>query len=29
MKLESIALHHGFESKKNAQKAATDPIYHT
>ena len=29
MKLESIALHHGYESKKNDQKAATVPIYQT
>src|SRR6056300_708838 len=29
MKLESIALHHGYESKKNDQKAATVPIYKT
>ena len=29
MKLESIALHHGYESKNNDQKAATVPIYQT
>ena len=29
MKLESIALHHGYESKNNDQKAATTPIYQT
>ena len=29
MKLESIALHHGYESRTNDQKAATDPIYQT
>ena len=26
MKLESIALHHGYESEKNDQKSATIPI---
>ena len=29
MKLESIALHHGYESKNNDQKSATTPIYQT
>ena len=29
MKLESIALHHGYESEKNDQKSATTPIYQT
>ncbi len=29
MKLESIALHHGYESEKNDQKAASTPIYQT
>ncbi len=29
MKLESIALHHGYESDKNDQKSATTPIYQT
>ena len=29
MKLESIALHHGYESEKNDQKSATIPIYQT
>jgi len=27
MKLETIALHHGYDSDKNDQKAATTPIY--
>ena len=26
MKLESIALHHGYESEKNDQKSATTPF---
>ena len=29
MKLETIALHHGYDSDKNDQKAATTPIYQT
>ena len=29
MKLESIALHHGYDSDKNDQKSATTPIYQT
>jgi O-acetylhomoserine (thiol)-lyase len=29
MKLESIALHYGYESDKNDQKSATTPIYQT
>ena len=27
MKLESIALHYGYDSDKNDQKSATTPIY--
>ena len=29
MKLESIALHHGYDPDKNDQKSATTPIYQT
>ena len=29
MKLESIALHHGYKSENNDQKAASTPIYQT
>ena len=29
MKLETIALHHGYDSDKNDQKAASTPIYQT
>lgn len=29
MKLETIALHHGYDSAKNDQKSANTPIYQT
>ena len=29
MKLESIALHHGYDPDTNDQKSATTPIYQT